>query len=173
MQKTWSCDSGLRIENYICAARKIKKGLFSLLAVLQLQIFSIILVWLQSATKMCYVIDELTPYIHEKADKRLFFHAKLAFKSWNLHLRQTIKTDLVVIAVYAFQRLPKPSELRIEFRIGKQENLFSSTKSAKLSDHLYVINNYFFMLLAVAISHLRLVKKLKSRFSKPGKIVQR
>ena len=46
-------------------------------------------------------------------------------------------------------------------------------RCAQLSDHLYVMDNYFFMLLAVAIPHLPYVVKVRSRFLNPGKIVQR
>ena len=43
--------------------------------------------------------------------------------------------------------------------LEKQGNLFSSTKSAKLLDHLYVMDNYFFMPLAVAMPNIHLVGK--------------
>ena len=51
----------------------------------------------------------------------------------------------------------------------KKTNLFPSSKSAKLLDHLYVMDNYFFMLLAIVIPHLRLVENVKSCFLNPGK----
>ena len=55
----------------------------------------------------------------------------------------------------------------------KERNLFPSMKSAKLSDHLYVMDNYFFMVLAVAIPHLHYVEQVKSCFLKPDEIVKR
>ena len=46
----------------------------------------------------------------------------------------------------------------------KRWNLFPSTKSAKLSHHLLVIDNYFFIFFVVAKTNLHLVEKVKSFF---------
>ena len=52
----------------------------------------------------------------------------------------------------------------LNLELEKRGNLFSATKSAKLLDHLYVIDNYFFMPLAAAIPHIHLVEKVKVIF---------
>ena len=44
------------------------------------------------------------------------------------------------------------------------ETFAKSTKSAKLLDHLYVMDNYFFMPLAVAMPNIHLVEKEKVVF---------
>ena len=49
----------------------------------------------------------------------------------------------------------------LNLKLEKRGNLLSSTKPAKLLDHLYVMDNYFFMPLAVAIPHIHLVEKVK------------
>ena len=72
--------------------------------------------------------------------------------------------DLVVIPVYTFLRLPQLNELWIDFRPGKRWNLFPSTKSAKFLDHPYVMDNLFFMILAVAIPYLHLAEKARIVF---------
>ena len=115
---------------------------------------------------------ELIPCIHEEVEQRLCLHAKHASKS-SYFFFLTVNTDLVVIAVCGFLRLPKLSDHSIEFRLEIRWNSFPSAKSAKLSDHLYVMDNYFFMLLAIAIPHLHLVEKIKSCFLNPGKNFQR
>ena len=57
--------------------------------------------------------------IFEEANERVFFYAKRTSKSCNLLEVKTVNTELVVIAVYTFQQLPKLSELWIEFNTGK------------------------------------------------------
>ena len=74
---------------------------------------------------------ELIPCIHEEADQRLCLHAKRASESCNLFSFETVHTGLVIIAVYAFQRLPKLSELWIEFRAEKTMEFISVHKISK------------------------------------------
>ena len=61
----------------------------------------------------------------------------------------------------------------LNFELEKRYDLFPSTQSAELSNRLYVMDIYSFMPLAVAITHHHLVKKVRSRFLQPGKIVQK
>ena len=87
---------------------------------------------------------ELIPCIHEEADQRLCLHAKHSSKSCNLLFFETVNTDLVAIAVYNFLRLPKLSELWMEFRTGKtMEFIFvheiSKTFGPPVCNRLYVI----------------------------------
>ena len=53
-------------------------------------------------------------------------------------LFETENTGLVVIAVYAFLRLPKLSELWVNLELEKRWNLFPSTKS-KTAWRLFVL----------------------------------
>ena len=118
-------------------------------------------------------LDELKACTHEEADQRLFLHAKHASESCNLHLVKTINTDLVVIAVLAFQQLPRLNDFWIEFRTGKTMEFIPVHKISILSDDLYAMNNYSLMLLPVAIPPFYLLEKVKSPFLKNGKILQR
>ena len=86
-------------------------------------------------------------------------------------LFETVYTNLVVIAVYAFLRLPKLSELWIEFRTKKTMEFISVHEISK-NFGPPVIDNYFFMHLAVAILLLHLVEKIKSCLLNPGKSFQ-
>ena len=52
----------------------------------------------------------------------------------------------------------------LNLELEKRENLFSSTKSSQLLDHMYVMDYYFFMPLATAIPNIHLVEKLKVVF---------
>ena len=82
-----------------------------------------------------------------------------------------VKVD--VISGQLCQRLQNYVNFELNLELERRWNLFSSTKSAKLSDHKYVMDDSFLMLLAIAVLHLHLVEKEKSCFLNPEKIVQR
>ena len=48
----------------------------------------------------------------------------------------------------------------LNLELEKRGNLFSSTKSAKLLDLLYVMDSYFFVPLVAVIPHIHLVEKV-------------
>ena len=52
----------------------------------------------------------------------------------------------------------------LNLELEKQGNIFLTTKSAKLLDHLHVMDDYFFMPLAVVIPHTYLVEKVEVVF---------
>ena len=88
-------------------------------------------------------------------------------------LLKTINTDLVVIEVYAFQQLPRVRELWIKLRAGKIMEFSPVHEISKTFAPPVCDDNSFFMLLAVATSHLHQVETITSHFLNPGKIVQR
>ena len=64
-------------------------------------------------------VSELIPCSHEEADLRLFLHARHASEYCNTLLIKTVDSDVIVIAVYAFQQLHNLNQLWIEFGKGK------------------------------------------------------
>ena len=59
------------------------------------------------------------PCIFEKADERLFLHALHAAKTCKPLLVKTVDSDVVVIALSVFHRIPNLTELWIEYGVGK------------------------------------------------------
>ena len=55
----------------------------------------------------------------EEADERIFLHVQRAAKTYESVLVKTIDSDIVVIALYAYQHIQNLNELWIEFGVGK------------------------------------------------------
>ena len=66
--------------------------------------------------------------------------------------------------LYTFQQLPILNEFWIEFRTGKTREFIPFHEISKTFYHQYVMDNYFFMPLAVAIPHIHIVEKVKVVF---------
>ena len=59
------------------------------------------------------------PCSHEEADLKLFLHARHTSENRDILLIKTVDSDVVVIAVYAFQQLRNLGQLWIELGTGK------------------------------------------------------
>ena len=64
-------------------------------------------------------IENLMSCNLEKADERIFLHVQHAAKTYKSVLVKTVDSDIVVIALYAYQHIQNLNELWIEFGVGK------------------------------------------------------
>ena len=55
----------------------------------------------------------------KEADERIFLHVQHAAKTYESVLVKTVDSDIVVIALYAYQHIQNLNELWIEFGVGK------------------------------------------------------
>ena len=64
-------------------------------------------------------IENLMSCNLEEADERIFLHVQHAAKTYESVLVKTVDSDIVVIALYAYQHIQNLNELWIEFGVGK------------------------------------------------------
>lgn len=76
--------------------------------------------------KLENLLEGLAPCNHEEADTRLFVHVANAVKHGHRRVMvRTCDTDVVVIAVSCFHRLPSVEELWVHLKAGKKHTFLA------------------------------------------------
>ncbi|CAB4022060.1 Hypothetical predicted protein, partial [Paramuricea clavata] len=70
-------------------------------------------------------LEPLMPCNIEEADERIFVHVRNAAEECSRILVKTVDSDVVVIALSAFHRIPGLQELWLEFGVGKHLRFIS------------------------------------------------
>ena len=74
----------------------------------------------RAVSNQAYIdLEPLMPCNIEEADERMFMHVRNAAEDCSHILVKTVDSDVVVIALSAFHRIPSLQELWIEFGVGK------------------------------------------------------
>ena len=124
----------------------------------------------RAVSNQAYIdLEPLMPCNIEEADERMFVHVRNAAEDCSRILVKTVDSDVVVIALSSFHRIPSLQELWIEFGVGKHWSSCQFTRLPIPLDPKPPPLTSFSTRLVAAIPPQHSTERVRSRLVTPGR----